>query len=129
MTAPPKGVDGYRERAAASAETIRSQVQLARIWVASLEEDESTKAAARVGLEETDRDAASAISTFEAYEVPAALNDLHSAFGSLAGSATDALAALRIAAEQERWEELAGLARPLPSLAHRLRQFEERAEP
>ncbi len=38
VTAPPKGVDGYRERAAATAETLVSQVETARLWAESEEE-------------------------------------------------------------------------------------------
>jgi hypothetical protein len=129
VTAPPKGVDGYRERAAGGAETIQSQVQLARIWIGALEDDESTRAATLVGLEETERDAIDAAASFERYEPPSELGGLRSEFSSLAASATDALGALRVAAQQEEWERLGVLSRPLPDLAQRLRQFEESAAP
>ena len=129
LTAPPKGVDGYRERAASSAETLRSQVQLARIWVESVEDGESTRTAALVGLQETERDASSAASTFERHEPPSESVELRSAFSSLAGEVTDALGALRVAAQLEEWSRVPQLSEPLPGLAERLREFEERAEP
>ncbi len=129
LTAPPKGEDGYRERAASSTETIRSQVQIARIWVETFEDGESTGAAALVGLEEAERDASSAANEFEGFEPPAGLVDLRAGFSSLAAETTDRLGSLRIAAQQEEWERLDELAAPLPDLAERLKRFEEAAEP
>jgi hypothetical protein len=120
VTAPPKGVDGYRERAAATAETLRSQVQLARIWVEAVEDDESTQTAALVGLEETELDAGSASSTFESYQPPSELVGLRSEFTSLADEATAALGELRVAAQQHEWSRVPELAEPLPDLAKRL---------
>jgi hypothetical protein len=129
LTAPPKGEDGYREEAASSAETLRSQVELARIWVEATEDEKSTKTAALVGLQETERDAVGAASSFEGYEPPAGLNPLRSELSSLANETSDALGSLRISAEQEEWERLSELASPLSDLAARLEEFEERVEP
>jgi hypothetical protein len=128
LTAPPKGEDGYRERAASSAETLRSQVELARIWVEAAEDEESTKTAALVGLQETERDATSTASSFE-YEPPAGLNPLRSELSSLARETRNALGSLRIAAQQEEWARFGELASPLSDLAARLEDFEERVEP
>lgn len=103
LSAPPKGADGYRERAASTAATIHSQVQLARVWVESREDGETTGAATLVGLEEVEGDALSAAAAFGGHEPPSGLLGLRSELDSLASDATDALAALRIAAQQEEW--------------------------
>jgi hypothetical protein len=129
VTAPPKGVDAYRERAAATAETARSQVQVARIWVETFGDDEATAAATLVGLEEAETDAAAAVSEFEAYEPPTGAIDLRTRLSGLGNRAIDTLSALRIAAEQERWADLPRLAAPLSGLDRELRVLEERAEP
>ncbi len=129
LTAPPKGVDGYRDRAASTMETIHSQVQLARIWVETEQDGESTKPAVLVGLQEVERDAAGAASRFEGHEPPSQLLGLRAEFTSLTTEVSDALSALRVAAQQEEWERLGELSEPLPELADRLKRFQERAEP
>ncbi len=129
VTAPPKGVDGYRERLASTTETLRSQVQIARIWAEALTDDKATKPAALVGFRETESDAQSAISEFQAHEPPSGVLGLRAEFVSLSAHVLDPLSALRIAAEQERWDEVGRIARPLPGLAERLRAFENRASP
>ena len=129
VTAPPKGADGFRERAAATAETMRSQVQTVRIWVRTLAEGDATHAAAAVAFTEAEEDAAAAASQFESYEPPTGTLKLRSALTGLATDTTDTLASIRIAAEQERWGSLGRLTDPLPTLATELQHLEERAEP
>ena len=129
LTAPPKGEDGYRERAASSIETVRSQVQVARIWVETLEDGEATRAAVAVGLRQVEADALSAADEFESFEPPSGLLELRDRYAALSADATDALAALRIAAQEEAWERLGELARPLPAIAEDLELLEEEAEP
>lgn len=129
ITAPPKGVDGYRERAASTAETLVSQLETARLWAESEHEGKALTTSALVGFEETEKGAEAAASKFEGYEPPDGVAALRSELVALAGEATEALARLRIAAQQERWEEVAELSRPLPELAEKLTAFEERAEP
>jgi hypothetical protein len=129
VTAPPKGVDGYRERAAATAETLVSQLETARLWAESEEEGKALRTTVLVGFEETEEDAEAAASQFEGYEPPDGVGDLREELTSLATEATQALAALRIAAQQERWEDVAELAHSLPGLSERLGALEERAEP
>lgn len=129
VTAPPKGLDGYRERAASIAEAVRSQVETSRLWVRTVEDGKATHAAALVGLREAEEDARSAASTFQGYEPPAKGLPLRRAFSAVTTDATAALAELRIAAEQGRWEGIAATAEPLSELSTRLRRFEERAEP
>ena len=129
VTAPPKGVDGFRERSAATAETLRSQIQSDRLWIETLRTGDATHTASLVGFAEAEQDAAAAASQFESYEPPSGTLELRATLSQLSTDVTDALAAIRIAAEQERWDRLGELAGPLPQLAARLQAFEERAEP
>jgi hypothetical protein len=129
VTAPPKGVDGYRERAAATAETLVSQLETARLWAEVEEEGKALRATVLVGFEESEEDAEAAAGQFEGYEPPDGAADLREELTGLAGEATEALAALRIAAQQERWEDVRELSRPLPELSAKLSALEERAEP
>lgn len=129
VSAPPRGLDGYRERAAATAETLGSQVETALLWSATYGEGKATEAATLVGLEEAEEDADTAAAQFEAYEPPSGGLPYRSDLAALSGAVTDALAQLRIAAQQERWSELPRLSAPLPGLSSRLGRYEERAEP
>lgn len=129
VTAPPKGVDGYRQRAASALETVNSQLQSARIWVETYQDDESTKAATHVGLEEAERDASETASDFEEHEPPSGVLELRSRFDDVTARAVDVLSSLRVAAEQERWEELPSLAEPLPHLASEVERLERQARP
>jgi hypothetical protein len=129
LTAPPKGLDGYRERAASTAESLRSQVETSRIWVETAADGKATHAATLVGLEEAETDATSAASKFESFEPPAGGLKLRQRFSATSDDVTAALADLRIAAQLERWQEIEGLAEPLPGLAEDLRRFEESVEP
>ncbi len=128
VTAPPKGVDGYGARAAYTAETLRSQAQSARLTVDALAAGELPHAAALVGFEETETDAEAAASGFEAFEPPTGTGSVRDDFVSLAGDTTEALSALRIGAQQERWAEVPRLGEPLPGLVSRLDDFIERAQ-
>lgn len=124
LTAPPRSADAYRERAAATAKTLRSQVQSARIVVESLGDDQLPRAAALVGLEEAERDAGSAANQFEAYEPPEGTLPVREELTGLASEAQGALGALRIAAQQDEWERLSRLAERLPTIAARLGAFQ-----
>lgn len=129
VTAPPKGLDGYRARAAYTAGTLRSQVQSARLTADAVTDDKLPHAAALVGFEEAESDAASAASGFETFEPPVGAGRVGARFVSLASETTDALAALRISAQQERWDRIRSLAEPLPGLAARLDDLIGRLEP
>ena len=129
LSAPPKGEDGYRERAASTAETLRSQVGVVRIWVDAVTDAKVTHAAAEVGLEQAESDAVAATGQFERYEPPSGVVAVETEFSSLAAAVSDALTALRAAAQQEEWDRLGDLARPLPQLGRQLDAFEERIEP
>ncbi len=125
VTAPPKGLDGYRERAGQRLETIRSQVQSSRIWLESLDDEEATRSATLVGLREAERDSSESQSDFQEQEAPDGTARLRARFGDVASRAVDALRALRVAAEQERWDELPRLAEPLPRIAADLERLEQ----
>ena len=129
VTAPPKGKDGYLERVASTSETVRSQVQTARIWAETHADEQATSAAALVGLEEAERDAHSALSEFEAYEPPSGTLVVRSELERLAGDATTRLSKMRIAAQLEEWSTVARLATGLAPLAEELGRLEERTRP
>jgi hypothetical protein len=129
VTAPPKGADGYRERAAATAEGLVSQLETARLWAETESEGRALPTTALVGFEEAEEDAEASAAQFESYEPPSGLAELREELVALAGEATEALARLRIAAQQERWRDVPELSRPLAGLSRRLSSFEERAEP
>ena len=129
VTAPPKGIDGYRERASYTAGSIRAQIQSTRIVAETFTDGELPHAATLVGFEEAERDAKAASATFEEFEPPTGTHDLRTAFVSISGDASDALSALRIAGQQEQWDRIAELAEPLAGIAVRLERFIERAEP
>lgn len=129
LSAPPKGIDSYRERAASTLESLHSQVQVARIWSETVSEGRATTQAALVGLQEAERDASSAASQFERHEPPFGGLELRTRLSALATKTTTALGDLRIAAEQERWDEVPRLTQPLRELAPRLEDFETEAMP
>jgi hypothetical protein len=129
VIAPPTSVEGYRERAAATAETLDSQVETALLWATTREEDKATAAATLVGFEEAEADASAAATKFESYNVPREAIGLRTRLVALATEVRNALAELRIAAEQERWKEVGALSSPLPGLSDELAAFEEKAEP
>jgi len=129
VTAPPQGAHDYRERAAATAETLVSQLETARLWAENEEAGKALRTTVLVGFEQTDEDADAAVSQFEAYEPAAGTARLRHDLAALGAETTAALAKLRIAAQQERWDEVAALSRPLPALSNRLRALAERTEP
>lgn len=129
VSAPPKGRDGYLERVASTAETVRSQIQTARIWSETESDGEATRAAALVGFEEAERDGESALSEFESYEPAPGTLAVRQELVRLASEATSRLGEMRIAAQLEDWEEIEGISRRLPRLAEQLDQLEERTRP
>jgi hypothetical protein len=129
VSAPPKGKDGYLERVASTAETVRSQVQSARIWIETHGDGEAMGAATLVGLEEADEDAQSALSEFEGYEPAQGTLAVRDELVRLASAATDKLEAIRISAQLEDWDEVERVADELPPIADRLDVLEERTRP
>lgn len=127
VSAPPKGEDGYRDRLGSAAESVRSQVESARIWSEAFLAGDATTPATLVGFEEAERDSEAAASQLESYEPPQGLLGLRSRFSSLTSEASAAIGELRIAAQLEEWDRIAELAEPLPDLSARLDRLEEKA--
>ena len=127
--APPRTVGDYRERAAMTAETLLSQVETAALWVRELDDGNVTRRAASVALREAERDAAAAAAEFAAWDPRGDARQVRADVTALAGEVTDALAQLRIAAEDGRWDALPAFAQPLPGLAARLDALARRADP
>jgi len=129
VVAPPRGVDGYRERASSTAEALRSQVQTARIWLRTVARDDTLLTSASVGLWEAEEDASAVASGFEGYDPPRGADELRADLSGLADETTSALGDLRIAAHRGDWGTLPRLAEPLPRLADRLQALARRAQP
>ena len=120
VAAPPRTVGDYRERSVMTLETLRSQVETARLWTRAIANDRVTRQAATVAFREAEEDASAAASEFAAWDPRGDTRALRSTITTLGSDVVDSLAKLRIAAEDERWDELPRLAAPLPRLADRL---------
>ncbi len=129
VEAPPRTVGDYRERTAMTAEALRSQVETARLWVRELEDGNATREAATVAFREAERDATAAAAEFAAWDPRGGTRGIRSDLTTVASDVTDALAELRIAAEDGRWDKVAALAEPLPGLAERLETVARRSDP
>ncbi len=129
VQAPPRTVGDYRERAAMTVETLRSQVESARLWVRTLEQERTTRQAAAVALREADEDASAAASEFAGWDPRGDTRALRSEITALAADVTKALAALRISAEDGQWAALPQLAAPLPRLSDSLERLARRTDP
>jgi hypothetical protein len=128
VQAPPRTVGDYRERAALTVETLRSQVESARLWVQALEEERTLRPTALVGLREADEDASTAAAEFAGWDPRGDTRRLRSQIATLAAEVTDALGALRVEAEDGQWDALPELAAPLPRLSDRLQALAEQAD-
>ena len=129
LQAPPRSVEAYRERAADTAETLRSQVQTARLWSREVQGGRATRQAAAVAFREAEEDAEATASEFARYVPPQETEELRTALTSLAHEVTDALAELRFVAERGEWEQLEQQSVPLEPLAQRLERLAARASP
>ena len=124
VQAPPRTQGDYRERAAITAQSLRSQVQTAELWVRELEQERVTLQAATVALREAEGDAVAAASELAVWDPRGDTRPLRSELTMLANAVTDALAELRIAAEGGRWDMLrrsTGRCRGSPSASTRSR--------
>ena len=127
VQAPPRSPGGYRDRVSASAETLRSQVQTARLTIRAVRSGDSTHPAASVSLKEAEEDADKAAAAFAGYDPPRGTSDLRSDLTTLGDEVTSALSDLRIAAARGEWQSLPQVAAPLPKLSERLDQLARRA--
>ncbi|MDQ3875525.1 MAG: hypothetical protein M3322_08300 [Actinomycetota bacterium] len=128
VAAPPRTVGDYRERSGMTVETLRSQVETARLWTRAVENDRVTREAATVAFREAEEDASAATSEFAAWDPRGDTRDLRSRITRLASEVIDSLAKLRIAVEDGRWDALPRLAAPLPRLADRLERVARTAD-
>ncbi|MBD0338984.1 MAG: hypothetical protein ICV67_06845, partial [Thermoleophilia bacterium] len=112
-----------------TAETLRSQVETARLWVREHVRGNVTGQAVRVSLGEAERDAAAATSRFAGWDPRGETRAVRSEVAALGTDVTETLARLRIAAEDGRWDALPALARPLARLSVRLESAARRADP
>jgi hypothetical protein len=123
VTAPPRGVADYRERAAQTADKLRSHVQSARLWVRTLDGDRTLRSSAAVGFREAEDDAVTDASRFAGYDPPAGTDGLRSDLTKLSSDVEDALAALRIVTQRDEWSRVPATGAPLAELSKRLDRF------
>lgn len=126
VVAPPRAPSDYRERADQTARTLRSQIQTARLWARAVARDETTGAAAVVGLEDAERRAEQAAAKFAAYQPPRGTDRVRADLMRLATDVADELGRLQIAATRGDWDHVR-LAEPrLERLASRIEAFRRR---
>jgi hypothetical protein len=128
LQAPPRTEKAYAERAAATADALRSHVQSDRLWIGALEDGRTTRQAATVAFEEAEADAHSTAARFSGWDPPAGAgaDELRADLVELASAATSALSAVRIAAHRGEWEDLRRFDAPLERLAARLDELARR---
>jgi hypothetical protein len=117
--APPRSEGAYRRQAASTVELLASQVGTARLWIDAVRAGRVTRPAASVAFREAEDDARSTTARFAGYDPPAgtAVRDQVTA---AAGDTVDALAAVRIAAHDGRWQHLGDLDGRLEQVTSRL---------
>lgn len=129
VVAAPRSVDAYRDRAAETASTLSSQVVTARLWTRAVDDGETLRPSAKVGIEDTERRAESAAAKFAHYDPPPGSERVRADLTRLATETTDLLASLRIAAHRDEWEAVVAAGGELERLARDLEAFRRRAEP
>jgi hypothetical protein len=125
-TGPVRSTNVYESKAGATAETVASAVETARLAVDAAGQDKAFGRYLAQVLAEAEEDADAAQGTFDAIQPPdGRADELRDHLDELLGQATDTLAELRIAARRGQTAELAEPATPLTGLADRLHQFAE----
>jgi hypothetical protein len=125
-TGPVRSADVYESKAGATAETVASAVETARLAVQAGSQDKAFGRYLVQVLADASEDADAAQGTFDAIQPPdGRADELRDHLDELLGQATDTLAELRIAAHRGQTAELAEPATPLTGLADRLHQFAE----
>ena len=116
----------YESKAGATAETVASAVETARLAAQAARDGDAYGRYLTQLLADAEKDADAAQGTFAAIQPPDRRADqLRDQLDELLGQATDTLADLRIAARRGRFTELAELAAPLAGLAEELHAFAE----
>lgn len=124
---PPRDAPEYRERAAQTAELLRSQVQTARIWADAVGAGRVTHNAAAIGFADSERAAQSTAASLQSWDPPPGTGALRERLTARAADTTAALGGLRIAAHRGDWEAVPPAARELAPLARALERLEARA--
>ena len=125
-TGPVRSTNVYESKAGATAETVASAVETARLAVQAGSQDKAFGRYLAQVLADASKDADAAQGTFNAIQPPdGRADELRDHLDELLGQATDTLAELRIAARRGQTAELAEPATPLAGLADRLHQFAE----
>lgn len=116
----------YEEKVANTAEVARSAVQTARLVVEAAEEDKAPGPYTARALSDAETALDSVATHIGSVQPPGPRSkELRSRVTSLLTDCRTALSDLRIAARDGRFDQLAGLAEPLPQLAARLKRLEE----
>jgi hypothetical protein len=125
-TGPVRSTNVYESKAGATAETVASAVETARLAVDAGTHDKAFGRYLTQALAEAEEDAGAAQGTFDAIQPPdGRADELRGQLDELLGQATDTLAELRIAARRGHTAELAEPAAPLAGLAGKLHAFAE----
>jgi hypothetical protein len=126
-TGPVRSTNVYESKAGATAETVASAVETARLAVQAGSQDQASGRYLAQVLAEAEEDAGAAEGTFDAIQPPdRRADELRDHLDELLSQATDTLAELRIAARRGHTSELAEQAAPLAGLADQLHAFAER---
>ena len=125
-TGPVRSTHVYESKAGATAETVASAVETARLAVQAGTEGKAYGRYLTQVLAEASEDADAAQGTFEGIQPPDhRADELRDQLDELVGQATDTLTELRIAARRGHTAELAEPAAPLAGLAGKLHAFAE----
>ncbi len=129
VQAPPRGDEGYRKRSAQTAESLRSHVATARLWVREVADERVTRGAAAIALEESSSGADSTASSFESWVPPSHLDQLRTRVADAASATTDLLGEVHVSAEQDEWQRVADSEAKLRELEVRLTKVAAEARP
>ena len=125
-TGPVRSAGVYESKAGATAETVASAVETARLAVQAGTEGRAYGRYLTQVLAEAEEDADAAQGTFDGIQPPDRRADqLRDRLDELLGQATDTLTELRTVARRGRFAELAEVAAPLAEVAGKLHAFAE----
>ena len=125
-TGPVRSTNVDESKAGATAETVASAVETARLAVDAAGQDKAFGRYLAQVLAEAEEDADAAQGTFDAIQPPdGRADELRDHLDELLSRASDTLTELRIAARRGDTAELAGPAAALAELADRLHTFAE----
>lgn len=127
---PPRSDQEYRNRTAQTAGTLRSQVVTAQLWAEQVHADRAMTQAADVGIREAEAAAQAATSTQAAWDLPDGVRrEVRTTALTLGDEVTTLVGDMRLAAHDERWDDVHRLSRDARPLARRLTEFEQAVDP